>query len=196
MFNTCKLCCIDHEPRLQFLITDTIPKKDELQHLGIIIGIAGSGYSEVGTLLLKDDYGDVIGALKEEYRSMTALVEEIFHRWTAGRGAKPVSWAGLVTCLRLAELNRLADDIESAYCTAKDSHTVTDEGALDEQGPPMTRRSRRPVDEAHAPTGLQTWIMYTFTAACTVGASIVATCYIWRRYFTPPPGTAEIVHYI
>ena len=197
MFNTYKLCCIDHEPRLQFLITDAIPKKDELQRLGIITGIAGSynGYSEVGTLLLKDDYGDEIGALKEEYRSMTALVEEIFHRWTAGRGAKPVSWAGLVTCLRLAKLNRLADDIESAYCTAEDSHmhTVTDEGTLDEQGPPMTHRSRSPVDEAPAPTGLLTWIIYAFTVACTVGA-IAATCYIRRHYFTPQPGTAEIVH--
>ena len=149
----------------------------------------------MGTLLLKDDYGDVIRALKEEYRSMTALVEEIFHHWTAGRGATPVSWAGLVTCLRLAKLNRLADDIESAYCAAEDSHTVTDEGALDEQGPPMTQyRSRRSVDEEYASTGLQTWIIYAFTATCTLGAIIAATCYIQRHYFTPLPGTAEIVH--
>ena len=149
----------------------------------------------MGTLLLKDDYGDMIGVLSKDYIYVTALVEEIFHHWTAGRGATPVSWAGLVTCLRLAKLNRLANDIESAYCAAEDSHTVTDEGVLDEQGPPMAQyRSRRPVDEVYASTGLQTWIIYAFTAACTLGTIIAATCYIHCHYFTPLPGTAEIVH--
>ena len=100
-------------------------------------------------------------------------IEEIFHHWTTGRGAKPVSWAELVIFLRLAKLNRLANDIESAYCTAEDSHTV---------------------DEAPAPTGIQTWIIYAFTAACTVGTIIAATCYIQRHYFTPLPGTAEIIY--
>ena len=142
----------------------------------------------MGTCLLKDDYGDVIGALEKEYRSVTDLVEQIFHLWTAGKGAMPVSWAGLVTCLRFAKLNRLADDIESAYCTKErhDSHKTTDEGYLDEQTPPMTHRSRSSVDEGYTPTGHQTWITLSYTIA-TVAAVIVATCFV--RYFATLLGT-------
>ena len=71
----------------------------------------------MGTCLLKDDYFYKIGELEKKHGSdVKALVEEIFHRWTDGKGATPISWAGLVTCLRFAELNTLADDIESAYC--------------------------------------------------------------------------------
>jgi hypothetical protein len=122
----------------------------------------------VGTCLLNDDYGDKIGALEKDYRSAVKdLVEQIFHLWTAGEGSKPTSWDGLVTCLKIAELNRLANDIESAYNCAKerrvhyDGHQTTDEGNLDdtvtERTPPVTHRSRNSVDVGHAPA--QTWIM-------------------------------------
>ena len=114
----------------------------------------------MGTYLLEDKYGDVIGALEKDYtRSITDLVEQMFHLWTAGRGKKPTSWGVLVACLRSAELNRLADDIESAYCTEEgrldDGHIIIDpEENRDEQTPaPVTHSS---MDVGNAPT--QTWI--------------------------------------
>ena len=77
----------------------------------------------MGTCLLEDDYGVVIGALEKDYKSVE-IVERIFHLWTGGLGKKPTSWGVLVTCLRFAELNRLADDIESAYNCAKNFHAM------------------------------------------------------------------------
>ena len=178
----------DHEPRLQFSLDDT-PKKEELYRLGIIIGIAGSGsgHSKVGTCLLEDDFGVVIGTLEKNYKSVD-LVEQIFHLWTDGQGKEPTSWDVLVTCLRFAELNRLADDIESAYNCAKevkerrldDGHRgkIIDEGNQDDQTPAVTHSS---MDVGHAPS--QIWIIIA-----TVGVIIVATCSI-RYYFTTPQGT-------
>ena len=168
----------DHEPRLQFSLDDT-PKLEELYRLDIITGIAGSvsGYSEVGTCLLEDKYGDKIGALKKDYKSVE-VVEQIFHLWTGGRGKKPTSWGILVICLRFAELNRLADDIESACnCTKEvkercpdDGHETTDERNQDDQTPaPVTHSS---MGVGLAPS--QTWT----TIATAVGAIIVATCFI------------------
>jgi hypothetical protein len=149
----------------------------------------------VGTCLLKDDYGDKIGALEKDYRSVTDFVEQIFRLWTAGKGSKPTSWGGLVTCLRVAKLNRLADDIESAYNCAKekrvhyDDHRTMDEGNQDdtvtEKTPPVTHRNRSPVNAGHAPTRI--WIIF----AATVGAIIVATLY-FGRYFTALLGTLSL----
>ena len=86
-----------------------------MQTLGIIENIAAGDCSKVETCLLKDDFGTVMRNLKKEYSSMTGMVEEIFHLWTDGKGATPISWVGLVVCLRSAKLNRLADEMESAY---------------------------------------------------------------------------------
>ena len=157
------------------VIADDVPIKSDLHSLDLIIGIAGSGYSKVGTCLLKDDYGDKIGALEKQYRSVTDLVEEIFHHWTAGKGATPISWTELVTCLRFAELNRLADDIESVYC-AKERH-----GAVHK--PTATDESKSSVMDE----GYITWIY----AIATVGAVIVTTCFI--RYFTALLGIVEFI---
>ena len=66
---------------------------------------------------MKDDYGNKIRKLEKDHAGcVTDIVDQIFNRWINGNGAKPVSWARLVVCLRSAELNRLADKIESAYC--------------------------------------------------------------------------------
>ena len=175
-----------HASNSHYIIDDT-PKKEELNRLDIIIGIAGSGsgYSEVGTCLLEDDYGIIIGALEKDYKSVQ-IVEKIFHLWTGGRGKKPTSWGVLVTCLRLAELNRLADDIESACnCTKEvkerrpdDSQKIIDEGNQDDQTPaPVTHSS---MDVGYAPS--QTWII----VIATVGAIIIATC---SYYYSTPQGT-------
>ena len=153
---------------------------------------------QVGTCLLEDDYGDVIGTLKKDYRSVD-LVEQIFHLWTDGLGKKPTSWGVLVTCLRFAELNRLADEIESACnCTKEvkerrldNSHKVIDEGNQDDQTVSPAPVTHSSMDIGHAPS--QIWII----AIATVGAIIVATCSI-RYYFTTPQGilaacTAEFI---
>ena len=128
--------------------------------------------------------------------SVEDLVEQMFHLWTGGQGKKPTSWGVLVTCLRSAKLNRLADDIESAYCTeeGRDGHKTTDEGNQEEQTPaPVTQRNRSLVD---APTQTYNWIVYT------IGAIAVATCFIIIQYFkcTAAPllvalgtGTAEFI---
>ena len=102
-----------------------MPKMGELQHRGIIGNI--TDYSTIGTCLLKDDYGVKINKLKTDFTSITERVKEIFRLWLSGDGATPVSWAGLVACLKEATLLRLANETVSAYCEPelKDNRCLT-----------------------------------------------------------------------
>ena len=158
----------------RFPIVDAIPKRSELQTRDIIDNIVD--YINVGTCLLNDDYGNKIKRLEKEYRSrsVTAIVEEIFRLWTDGNGATPVSWEGLVVCLLSAKLNRLADEITSAYCVEKRTNSYTrnhvssltadlDEGYIKE-----------------SQMGLLTVILVLCMLCCTF---FIATIYVVTRNF-------------
>ena len=88
--------------------------------LGIIDDI--TEYERVGAYLLNDNKGNIIRNLREDHRYVSKIVNEMFYLWLNEKGATPVTWAGLVDCLKLAELNALADKIESAYQCAEKSH--------------------------------------------------------------------------
>ena len=105
---------------LHLVILDDKPRKSELYSLGIIDDI--TDYDRVGTYLLKDEKGNIIRNLREDHKYVRKIVIEIFDLWLNDKGATPVTWAGLINCLRLAELNTLADKIESAYQCAEKSH--------------------------------------------------------------------------
>ena len=117
------------------MIVDAKPKKAELQTLGVTDDIVDySSYSRVGTCLLNDENGNKIKKLEVDYGSVTPRIEEIFRLWTNGNGATPVSWVGLVVCLKSAQLNTIIERIESEYClTGKaESHYSAGSGSTDE----------------------------------------------------------------
>ena len=168
---------------LGFPIVDAIPKKSELQDHDIIDNIVAD-YSIVGTCLLNDDYGNKIKGLEEEYRSrsVTALVGEIFRLWTAGNGATPISWEGLVICLQSAKLNRLADEITSAYCVEKRTDSYTGSHG-------RSRATMADPDEGSikgSQTGFLTEMRILFILCCSffVATIVVVTLFVisWHYY--------------
>ena len=105
---------------------------------------------------MKDDYGNKIRKLEKDHAGyVTDIVDQIFNLWINGKGAKPLSWAGLVICLKSAELNRLVDKIESAYCEYP-------EEILE--------------DSTHP------WTIYIFTAVAAVGIMIIIGVTFRYRY--------------
>lgn len=86
--------------------------RGDQKEVRIIQGI-GVDYHTVGTNLLNDDDGAIMPTIKEDERGKTeAIITEVFRRWLAGKGRKPVSWGTLVHVLRnIAQLTSLADEI-------------------------------------------------------------------------------------
>jgi hypothetical protein len=77
-----------------------------------IIDKIGDSYVEFGVLLLQDDDGNKIRAIKEEQRGKVANINhEILRLWLSGKGRQPVTWATLVSVLQDIELVELAKDI-------------------------------------------------------------------------------------
>ena len=81
----------------------------------------GTSYADVGFCLLNDDTGQVINTIRHDKRESKYILDEIFRRWMTGEG-KEYSWEGLIECLKIAELNVLAEDLESA-CDRMNKHT-------------------------------------------------------------------------
>ena len=153
-----------------------MPKKSELHTLGVTDNIVD--YSVVGSCLLKDDFGNKIKKLEMEYgyRSIKAIVEEIFRLWRIGNGAKPVSWVGLVACLKLAEFYRIVDEIESKYCLVKkaESHrgSSTDGGCVEES-------------QIGAQIGITISFYFPFLIAIiivAVGTVFIVGCWCWKHF--------------
>lgn len=73
-------------------------------------------HKRFGTLLLKDDSGNVIKGIEKACRNgpQVDITVEILRQWLQGRGRLPVTWQTLVDCLRDAKLNVVADYIEGA----------------------------------------------------------------------------------
>ena len=73
----------------------------------------GTNYKTFGTLLLKDDSGMIISSIeKAKLHNATEINATILQKWIGGKGREPFTWNTLVNCLRDAELNVLANDIE------------------------------------------------------------------------------------
>ena len=73
----------------------------------------GEEYTKFGTFLLKDDYGTIVSGIERaKMQNATEINRTILREWINGKGEEPFTWATLVKCLRDADLNRLADDIE------------------------------------------------------------------------------------
>ena len=77
----------------------------------------GKNYKKFGTFLLKDDSGTIIPAIEsEKMHNATEINTTILQIWIGGKGEEPYTWDTLVKCLRDAELNGLANDIEEVLC--------------------------------------------------------------------------------
>ena len=124
---------------LNLMYIDAVPKKGELQVLSVMDNIVE--YSNIGTCLLNDHYGNKIKKIEKEYKSVTAIVEEIFRLWTNGEGATKISWTKLVTCLRIAKLKRLANEIEAVYCATEGDKSQR------EMPPKIDTNAESPVDD-------------------------------------------------
>ena len=77
----------------------------------------GTNYETFGTFLLKDDSGTIIpGIEREKMHNATEINKTILRKWIGGKGEEPYTWDTLVKCLRDADLNGLANDIEAVLC--------------------------------------------------------------------------------
>ena len=73
----------------------------------------GTRYTDFGTFLLEDHTGMKVSAIETARLRVSApILQDIFQEWLQGRGKEPVTYATLVECLRSANLNVLADDIQ------------------------------------------------------------------------------------
>ena len=73
----------------------------------------GKKYTTFGTFLLKDDSGTIVSGIESaKMQNATEINITILREWINGKGQEPYTWATLVKCLRDADLNRLADNIE------------------------------------------------------------------------------------
>ena len=73
----------------------------------------GSNYARFGIFILQDKDGAKVSALAHELqRDPLQICEKMVKQWLEGKGKQPVTYATLVNCLRDAQLNTLADDIE------------------------------------------------------------------------------------
>lgn len=73
----------------------------------------GEKYKTFGTLLLKDKSGTIVSAIEHEWmRDAEKINGVILEKWICGKGLEPFTWDTLVKCLKDADLNVLAKDIE------------------------------------------------------------------------------------
>ena len=73
----------------------------------------GSKLQTFSTLLLQDEFGDIVANIGEDCRGKTEKVMEVLREWLAGKGVE-VSWESLIATLRDCELSLTADQIQMA----------------------------------------------------------------------------------
>ena len=107
----------DDRPNLNDL--RKLPVKDGLQD---IVAEIQNDYKRLGGCLLEDEGGNKVHGIEKAKRDdPVAITEEILRQWRLGKGKKPVTWQTLVDCLREAQLNVAADDIEGALSQEAES---------------------------------------------------------------------------
>ena len=73
----------------------------------------GRHYKTFGLQLLEDATGAITDAIERKCLLDAADINiNIFQKWLAGRGRKPITWATLIEVLRNIQLSTLAHDIE------------------------------------------------------------------------------------
>ena len=83
----------------------------------------GPHYEEFGILLLEDDTGAMMEAIKmETYNRVADINVKIARHWLRGRGKMPVYWRTLVEVLLDIGLNELADDITDVLSGSGKQH--------------------------------------------------------------------------
>ena len=98
-----------------------------------IIERIGIHYEDFGICILKDDHGTKVSNIRQsQHYQVNSIVTEIVRDWLKGRGKRPETWAVFVDCLRIVQLNVLADTIEEQYGKILESeeestHTVEEQ---------------------------------------------------------------------
>ena len=73
-------------------------------------------YHDFGMFLLQDHDLSKVSALEHTWQRNSPLIcRDIIKDWLQGKGKNPVTYATLVDCLRDADLNSLAKDIEDVF---------------------------------------------------------------------------------
>ncbi len=99
---------IDATPTLDCLLR--FPAKRGHINVPEMIGVK---YKVFGVLLLRDTQGAVVDRIERDHPHDTLEVStQVLQLWIAGRGRRPTTWSTLTDCLRDADLNTLAADIE------------------------------------------------------------------------------------
>ena len=81
-----------------------------------IVERIGIHYEDFGICILKDDHGTKVSNIRQsQHYQVNSIVTEIVRDWLKGRGKRPETWAVFVDCLRVVQLNDLADTIEKQY---------------------------------------------------------------------------------
>ena len=71
-------------------------------------------YGDIGTILLKDDTGAVVEAIRETARdNPVRAIRMVYEKWI--QEDEDHSWRKLVQCFRDVQLNSLARDIETHF---------------------------------------------------------------------------------
>ena len=104
-----------------------------------IIERIGIHYEDFGICILKDDHGTKVSNIRQSrHYQVNSIVTEIVRDWLKGRGKRPETWAVFVDCLRVVQLNVLADIIEEQYGKILESeeestHTVEEQDQEEEE---------------------------------------------------------------
>ena len=98
-------------------------------------------HKHFGTLLLKDDSGNVVKGIEKASKNgdPVDITVEILRQWLQGKGKLPVTWQTLVECLRDAKLNVAADYIEGALFQEGRSNVPVSTGTF--TGPEQQQQS-------------------------------------------------------
>ena len=87
------------------------PTLPQLLRLKVPQGV-GAHYTTFGVLLLNDETGSRVEALKMECLGVPGnITQKILQEWLEGKGLEPVTWETLIQTLRDSELSSLADHI-------------------------------------------------------------------------------------
>ena len=96
-----------------FLVSCERPTLPELIKMKLPSRV-GPKLQTFSTLLLQDEFGDIVANIVEDCRGKTEkVIMEVLREWLAGKGVE-VSWESLIATLRDCELSLMADQIQMA----------------------------------------------------------------------------------
>ena len=106
----CTCIISDEKPTLPNLLNFPTTTGETLN----IITKIGMNYEMLGTLLLNDDSGAILPAIKTQMLlDPSAITMEIMRRWVNGQGRDP-TWQTLVDCLNSVGLSHIASSIKQS----------------------------------------------------------------------------------